>query len=90
MATIVILKALRSHFMDRTLRDGPFYLHLTDCHECNIFVDDGFNITAIVDLEFACSLPIELQHPPLWLCGLEIDDFLKSDKRVMLEEMFGA
>lgn len=40
MATVVVLKAVKSHFADRKWSDGPFVLQLTDLHESNIFVDD--------------------------------------------------
>lgn len=32
---------------------------LTDLHQSNIFVDNDWHITAIVDLEWACSRPIK-------------------------------
>lgn len=38
MATVVVLKAVKSHFVDRKLRDGPFVLQLTDLHECNAMI----------------------------------------------------
>lgn len=79
MATVVVLKALRSQFADRKLRDGPFCLQFTDLHESNIFVDDQYNITSIVDLEWCCSLPIEMQQPHFWLSGHEGNDFLKDE-----------
>lgn len=40
MATVVVLKAVKSHFVGRKLRDGQFVLQFTDLHESNIFVDD--------------------------------------------------
>jgi hypothetical protein len=78
MATVVVLKALKSHFADRNLREGPFMLQLTDLHESNIFVDHQYNITSIVDLEWCCSLPIEMQQPQFWLSGQEGNDFLRE------------
>lgn len=74
MATIVILRALLPKIMDRRLRHGPFIFTLTDLHESNMLVDTQYRITGIMDLEWSCSLPIEMQHPPFWLNGDEFDD----------------
>ncbi|KAM3529348.1 hypothetical protein MY4038_005465 [Beauveria bassiana] len=47
----------------------------------NIFVDQDWEITCIIDLEFACSLPVEfLESPSCWLEDglvheLAVDDF---------------
>lgn len=79
MATVVVLKAIRSQFVDRNLQQGPFILQLTDLHASNLFVDDHLNITAIVDLEWTCSLPIEMQQLPFWFSGHEGDDFLGDE-----------
>jgi hypothetical protein len=49
-------------------------LTLTDLHASNIFVDENWHITSLIDLEWACSSPIELQTPPYWLTGRPIDD----------------
>jgi hypothetical protein len=78
LATVVVLKAVKSHYVDRKLRDGPFVFQFTDLHECNIFVDDQYNITSIVDLEWSCSLPIEMHQPPFWLSGHGGGEFLKD------------
>jgi hypothetical protein len=32
-------------------RHGPFPLQLTDLHASNIFVDEDWNITCLIDLE---------------------------------------
>lgn len=37
------------------------------------------NISSIVDLEWCCSLPIEMHQPRFWLSGQEGNDFLKDD-----------
>ncbi|KEQ74653.1 hypothetical protein M436DRAFT_62113 [Aureobasidium namibiae CBS 147.97] len=87
MATVVVLKAIRSQFIDRKLRQGPFTLQLTDIHGSNLFVDDHYNITAIVDLEWSCSLPIEMQQLPFRLSGHEGDDFL-GDKAMENEQAY--
>ncbi|KAI9848947.1 MAG: hypothetical protein M1837_005836 [Sclerophora amabilis] len=62
-----------SHFFDRSLRNGPFALTLTDLHHSNIFVNDEWHITSLVDLEWACVRPIEMHHPPSWLTDEKVD-----------------
>ncbi|EFQ97991.1 hypothetical protein MGYG_01027 [Nannizzia gypsea CBS 118893] len=54
-------------FFRRDLRRGPFIFSLTDLHQSNLFVDKEWNITSLVDLEWGCSLPVEMIHPPRWL-----------------------
>ena len=56
------------------LRNGPFVFSLTDLHRSNIFVDENWNITYIIDLEFACSWPVEFLQAPYWLDGGSIDE----------------
>jgi hypothetical protein len=89
LATVVVLRAVNSHFIDRKLRDGPFVFQFTDLHECNIFVDDQYNITSIIDLEWSCSLPVEMHQPQFWLSGHLGDDFL-GDGRAENEATFLA
>ncbi|KAM3422581.1 hypothetical protein BST61_g73 [Cercospora zeina] len=78
MATIVLLRALHTHFLDRNLRAGPFVMQFTDLNAYNVFVDDKCRISAIVDLEWSCVLPIEMQPLPFWLSGHESTDFQDS------------
>ncbi|OQE13387.1 hypothetical protein PENFLA_c049G06775 [Penicillium flavigenum] len=68
------MRGLLPQFISRQYRDGPFVLTLTDLHASNIFVDENWHITSLIDLESACSSPIELQTPPYWLTGRPIDD----------------
>lgn len=74
LAAITTMRAILPHFIDRSYRHGPFVFTLTDLHQSNIFVDDEWHITGLIDLEWACSLPIELQSPPYWVTGRSIDD----------------
>ncbi|GAD95327.1 hypothetical protein NFIA_044130 [Paecilomyces variotii No. 5] len=69
-----MMRGLLHQFVSREYRNGPYVLTLTDLHPSNIFVDDEWHITALIDLEWACSFPIELQTPPYWLSGRSIDD----------------
>lgn len=72
MAVLAIKRSLIPRFTQHRLRHGPFIFRLTDLHECNI--------AAVIDLEFACSLPISTLHPPFWLSGHKLDQ-LEGDKK---------
>ncbi|EEP77962.1 predicted protein [Uncinocarpus reesii 1704] len=71
MAVLTIMRALP--LTRRDLRHGPFVFHLTDLHPGNIFVDGQCNIIAVVDLEWGCSLPVEMVSLPYWLTGRYVD-----------------
>jgi hypothetical protein len=73
LSALTMMRALLRHFTNRDLRYGPFVLTLTDIHQSNIFVDNNWNITAMIDLEWACARPIEMQHPPYWLTSCSLD-----------------
>ncbi|KAI9742657.1 MAG: hypothetical protein M1818_003798 [Claussenomyces sp. TS43310] len=73
MAVLTAFRAVFPHFVRRDLRRGPFLFTLTDLHQSNIFVDDDWNIKYLIDLEWACSLPMEMQHPPYWLTSQSVD-----------------
>ncbi|KAH6715962.1 hypothetical protein BKA61DRAFT_654855 [Leptodontidium sp. MPI-SDFR-AT-0119] len=73
LAALTMMRAVLHHFIQRDYRNGPFVFTLTDLHQSNIFVDDDWNIISLIDLEWACSLPIQLQCPPYWLSGRGID-----------------
>ncbi|KAK3685286.1 hypothetical protein B0T22DRAFT_529330 [Podospora appendiculata] len=59
MTARAILRTLSHHYVSRARRGGPFRLQLTDFHASNIFVDDDWNVTCLIDLEWICSLPAE-------------------------------
>ncbi|KAL2256486.1 hypothetical protein VTK26DRAFT_1597 [Humicola hyalothermophila] len=65
LSALTMMRAIMPHFTDRELRQGPFPLMLTDLHSSNIFVDDDWRVTSLVDLEWACALPPEMLHPAL-------------------------
>ncbi|KAL2844491.1 hypothetical protein BJY01DRAFT_248110 [Aspergillus pseudoustus] len=50
----------------------PFFF-LTDLHASNIFVDDKWHIAGLVDLEWGCSQPAEMIHPPHWFDQHAVD-----------------
>ncbi|KAL4942080.1 hypothetical protein BDV06DRAFT_222499 [Aspergillus oleicola] len=70
---LVFMRSALSQFTDRSVRDGPFVMHLTDMHISNIFVDKDWNVKHIIDLEWACSLPLEHLLVPGWLTGKGVD-----------------
>ena len=73
MATRSLLRCLAHHFISRERRNGPFLLQFTDLHASNLFVDQEWNITCLVDLEWVCALPAENISVPYWLSGVGIE-----------------
>jgi hypothetical protein len=73
LSALTAMRALLPHFVNRDLRYGHFVLTLTDLHQSNIFVDEDWHIKCLVDLEWACSRPLEMLHPPSWLTGRAVD-----------------
>ena len=63
-------------FFQREFRRGPFVFSLTDLHQSNIFVDEDWNVTCLVDLEWAYSLPIEFIRPFHWLTSKGVDELV--------------
>ncbi|KAM3439878.1 hypothetical protein MY4824_002385 [Beauveria thailandica] len=74
MASLAGATALFPQLFRREFNDGPFVFALTDLHRSNILVDDEWNIVSIIDLEFACSWPVEFVQPPFWLGGEAMDE----------------
>jgi hypothetical protein len=64
MAALTMMRATLRQFLNPRYRHGPFVFTLTDLHPSNIYVDDNGHVTSLIDLEWACSLPIEFQCPP--------------------------
>ncbi|CAK7215446.1 hypothetical protein SCUCBS95973_002475 [Sporothrix curviconia] len=48
---------------------GPFILTHTDMHTCNVFIDDKWNIKAVIDRESAYTVPKCAFTPPSWITG---------------------
>ncbi|KMU77981.1 hypothetical protein CISG_06890 [Coccidioides immitis RMSCC 3703] len=71
---LVLMKALIHQFTNRHVCEGPFVMQLTNMHSSNILVDEDWNINYIIDLEWACSLPLENLQPPFWLTGTGVDE----------------
>lgn len=74
MAVLTIMRSIIPDFFQEALREGPFIFRATDMRPHNIFVDEDYNITSLIDNEWACSLPVETDHPPFWLSGHELDE----------------
>ena len=78
MAVKTILKALSYRYIRRESRAGPFLLQFTDLHIGNIFVDDDWNVTCFIDLEWVCALPAEQLAVPYWLTNRGIDQLVEE------------
>ncbi|KAM3468886.1 hypothetical protein MY8738_010197 [Beauveria namnaoensis] len=74
MTSLAGATALFPHLFRREFNNGPFVFALTDLHRSNILVDEEWNIVCIIDLEFACSWPLEFVQPPFWLGGEAMDE----------------
>jgi hypothetical protein len=64
----------------RELNYGSFILCWTDENLGNFTVDDEFNITSILDLEWCCCRPIETEYPPLWLSGRALHSLPRANE----------
>lgn len=74
MTALALMRTVRPLFFDHQLNQGPFVFSLTDLHPSNILVDKDWHIKCLIDLEWACSLPIEFMRTPIWLTGQAIDE----------------
>lgn len=54
-------------------------MNLIDLNQFNISVDYDWNIKCLIDLEWACSHPMGMIHPPYWLTNQAID-FIDADE----------
>jgi len=73
MTVKTLLRVLSHVHIKRELRNGPFVLQLTDFHASNILVDEQWNVTGLIDLEWLCALPSEMLAVPYWLTGCSVD-----------------
>ncbi|GFG19491.1 hypothetical protein IFM5058_10143 [Aspergillus udagawae] len=74
MSALAAMRTIAPLFFRRDLHRGPFVFTLTDLHQSNIFVDDEWHITCLVDLEWACSRPVQMVEPPYWLTNKGVDE----------------
>ncbi|KAE8351702.1 hypothetical protein BDV28DRAFT_162229 [Aspergillus coremiiformis] len=89
-SALMVMKSVWSSFFQRDLRRGPFFLNLTDLNQTNIFVDKDWNIKYLIDLEWACSHPVEMIHPPHWLANQAIDLINIDDYELLHKEFMEA
>ncbi|RDW81330.1 uncharacterized protein DSM5745_04887 [Aspergillus mulundensis] len=90
LSSLSAMRAISKSFFQREFRRGPFVFSLTDLHPSNIFVDAGWNVTCLVDLEWACSLPIEMIRPPHWLTNMGVDELVPSEYDKLRTEFMDA
>ncbi|EEP81822.1 predicted protein [Uncinocarpus reesii 1704] len=64
MGIKILLRAISHHFIRKENRNGPFLLQFTDFHASNVLVDKEWNLTCLLDLEWA----------PYWLTGCALDE----------------
>ena len=74
LSALTMMRAVLPHFTFRDWKKGPFVLALTDLHPSNIFVDEDGHVTSLIDLEWTCSLPVEMLQPPYWLTNRAVDE----------------
>ena len=74
IGALVGLRALLPRFWNVESRNGPFVLNLIDMHQSNIFVDDDWNITHLIDFAFAPVCPVQMAGVPFWLSNHDVDD----------------
>ncbi|KAF5132960.1 hypothetical protein E5D57_003582 [Metarhizium anisopliae] len=79
MTIRTLLRTIMHCFILPDRRNGPFLLQLTDFHQSNIFVDDDWNITCLIDLEWICALPVEMLSVPYWLTNCSIDGIIDEE-----------
>lgn len=74
-----LLRTVTHHFILPERRDGPFIMQLDGFHQSNIFVDDDWNVTCLIDLEWISALPVEMLSVPYWLTDCSIDSIMGDD-----------
>lgn len=74
-------------FFKPELQRGPFVFTFTDLHQSNIFVDKDWHITCLVDLEWACTRPIEMLRTPIWLTNKAMDEIAEESEEYDIMRM---
>jgi hypothetical protein len=80
MAVRTAMRSVAHHYLTRDFRNGPFVLQFSDIHGSNIFVDEEWKITCLIDLEWIIAGPIEMLRVPSWLSGKPIDEIKSNFK----------
>jgi len=73
MSTLGLMRSVLPQFINPKTKRGPFFVGLSDLHQSNIFVNERWQVTCLIDLEWACSHPGEMLRPPYWLTGRNLD-----------------
>lgn len=76
------LEDLKRRLSDLIEDDTSFVLTHTDLRPSNIIVDEGLQIRAIIDWEWACTVPRQFFLPPTWLAGLPPDRVSGMEYRI--------
>lgn len=87
ISALATMRTLLPLFFNRDLRRGPFIFMLTDLHPSNIFVDDSWNITCLVDLEWGVSRPTQMAEPPYWLTNKGVDEIEVEEYDELRQEL---
>ncbi|PYI28058.1 hypothetical protein BP00DRAFT_459711 [Aspergillus indologenus CBS 114.80] len=90
LASLAGMRTVSKSIFQKGLRRGPFVFSLTDLHQSNIFVDTDWNVTCLVDLEWACALPVEMVRPPYWLTNMGVDELVASEYDPVRTEFMDA
>ncbi|KAJ8225850.1 hypothetical protein LV156_009038 [Aspergillus fumigatus] len=77
-SALAAMRTVFPSFFNPELRRGPFAFTFTDFHQSNIFVDKDWHITYLVDLEWACTRPIEMLRTPTWLTNKAVDEIAEE------------
>ncbi len=59
-------------WVDDTLDHGPFVLTHGDLAKYDVLVSDDLDILAVIDWEWAQTVPLQLFLPPVWLTGTSL------------------
>ncbi|EGE82636.2 hypothetical protein BDDG_05580 [Blastomyces dermatitidis ATCC 18188] len=90
MSALAAMRTIFPLFFQQKFRRGPFTFTLTDLHQSNIFVDDNWHISRLVDLEWACSRPIEMVEMPYWLTNKGVDEIDAEEYNTIRMELMAA
>ncbi|KAF5227862.1 hypothetical protein FAUST_11482 [Fusarium austroamericanum] len=74
MALRTLIRSVAHFFVLPERRSGPYLLQPTDLHPSNVFVDEQWNVTCLIDLEWICALPLEMMSVPSWITNCTLDE----------------
>jgi len=66
--TTRLFPSILERFINPRTADGPFFLTHPDLHQTNVMINPQFEVAAILDWEFSCTMPLEVAcSPPICL-----------------------